>query len=106
MSEHDYVDGDVNMIDDDHYDDVSGTPEAPTAVAALEFIAKSLADAPDAVRVDVSEKGGKVVLSVSLASDDVGRMIGRRGRTAQAVRSLIAAAGTRDGVATSVDILD
>jgi len=100
----DYVDGDVNTIDADYNDDV--TVEAPTAVAALEYIATALADDPSAVSVAVSEKSGKVVLSLSLDADDIGRVIGRRGRTAQAIRSLVAAAGARDGVTTSVDILD
>jgi hypothetical protein len=103
----DYVAGDVNVIDDQDFDEEFSTVvEAPTAVAALEFIAKSLADEPGEVRVAVSEKSGKVVLALSLASDDIGRVIGRRGRTAQALRALVAAAGTRDGVTTSVDILD
>ena len=103
----DYVAGDVNVIDDAGYDEeFSAVVEAPTAVAALEYIAKALADEPGAVNVAVSEKSGKVVLALSLAGDDIGRVIGRRGRTAQAIRALIAAAGTRDGVTTSVDLLD
>jgi predicted RNA-binding protein YlqC (UPF0109 family) len=99
----DYVDGDVNTIDDNV---AQANVEAPTAQAALEYIAKSLADDPSAVSVALSEKSGKVVLSLSLSADDIGRVIGRRGRTAQAIRSLVAAAGSRDGVTTSVDILD
>jgi predicted RNA-binding protein YlqC (UPF0109 family) len=106
----DYVAGDVNQVDDvtsdDVYDGDNVEVEAPTAVAALTYIAQALADAPEAVSVSLSEKSGKVVLSLGLDSDDVGRVIGRRGRTAQAIRSLVAAAGARDGVTTSVDILD
>jgi hypothetical protein len=106
----DYVAGDVNQVDDvtsdDFYDGDNAEVEAPTAVAALTYIAQALADAPEAVSVSLSEKSGKVVLSLALDSDDVGRVIGRRGRTAQAIRSLVAAAGARDGVTTSVDILD
>jgi hypothetical protein len=101
----DYVAGDVNTIEDDAaYSD--GPVDAPTAVAALTYIATSLADDPSAVSVSVSEKGDKVVLSLALAADDIGRMIGRRGRTAQALRAVVAAAGARDGVTTTVDILD
>jgi hypothetical protein len=103
----DYVAGDVNQVDDVTSDDFDGGDlEAPTAVAALTYIAQALADSPEAVSVSLSEKSGKVVLSLALDSDDVGRVIGRRGRTAQAIRSLVAAAGARDGVSTSVDILD
>lgn len=104
-----YVDGDINTIDD-----VEGPSEstadasarAVTAKAALEFIATALADDPSAVSVDVSERQGKVVLSLQVGPDDMGRVIGRRGRTAQAIRSLVAAAGARDGVNATVDIVD
>jgi predicted RNA-binding protein YlqC (UPF0109 family) len=103
----DYVAGDINTVSDEHDDsrDVN-VDSAVTAVAALEYIAKALADDPSAVSVDTSERQGKIVLSLSVAPDDMGRIIGRRGRTAQALRALVAAAGARDGVTTSVDILD
>ncbi len=107
----DYVPGDVNTIDgegeiEDRDVNVEGADKAVTATAALEFIAKSLADDPGAVSVEVSERQGKVVLSLSVGPDDMGRIIGRRGRTAQAIRALVGAAGARDGVTTSVDIVD
>ena len=104
----DYVEGDINTIDDREPDDegLSNVATAVTAQAALEFIATSLADDPSAVSVEVSERQGKVVLSLQVGADDMGRVIGRRGRTAQAIRSLVAAAGTRDGVIATVDIVD
>jgi hypothetical protein len=107
----DYVPGDINTIDHEgDYDDrdvnVDDAGKAATATAALEFIAKSLADDPSAVSVEVSERQGKIVLSLSVGPDDMGRIIGRRGRTAQAIRALVGAAGARDGVTTSVDIVD
>ena len=112
-----YVVGDVNTIDDgpeDDYDDATdvgndaggGADRAAAAIAALEFIAKSLAEDPEAVSVEVSERQGKVILSLSVGPSDMGRVIGRRGRTAQAIRALVGAAGARDGVITSVDIVD
>jgi predicted RNA-binding protein YlqC (UPF0109 family) len=108
----DYVDGDINTIDDDARDDevLEGNDDvatqAVTATAVLEFIATSLADDPSAVSVEVSERQGKVILSLQVSADDMGRVIGRRGRTAQAIRSLVAAAGARDGVNATVDIVD
>ena len=108
----DYVAGDINTIDDDVADDYGddqgsdSEEHAETATAVLEYIAKSLAEDPAAVSVDVSERQGKVVLSLSVGPDDMGRIIGRRGRTAQAIRALVGAAGARDGVTTSVDIVD
>ncbi len=115
-----YVAGDVNTLDeddtldaldDDRDDDVddgddAGTDRAATATAVLEYIARSLADEPDAVELEVSERSGKVVFSLSVGQGDMGRIIGRRGRTAQAIRALVGAAGARDGVTTSVDIVD
>lgn len=106
----DYVAGDINTIDEDNFEEIGetyeGTQDAVTATAALEFIAKSLAEDPNAVSVEVSERQGKVVLSLSVGPNDMGRIIGRRGRTAQAIRALVGAAGARDGVTTSVDIVD
>jgi uncharacterized protein len=110
----DYVAGDINTIEPDDYDDANDTHnenhdlagKATTAVTVLEYVARSLADDPSAVSVDVSEQGSKVVLSLNVGPSDMGRVIGRRGRTAQALRTLIGAAGSRDGVATSVDIVD
>ena len=86
--------------------DDRGAPDAATATAVLEYLARSLADEPDEVSVEVTERGGRVILSLSVSPDDMGRVIGRRGRTAQALRALVGAAGARDGVTTSVDIVD
>ena len=125
----DYVAGDINTIDEvDEFDEVNDSDDANdgndindaneaergphhleravTATAALTFIAKSLAEDPGAVSVEVSERHDKVVLSLSVGPNDMGRIIGRRGRTAQAIRALVGAAGACDGVTTSVDIVD
>jgi predicted RNA-binding protein YlqC (UPF0109 family) len=99
----DYEDGDVNRIE-------SSAPrreaDAPTAGAVLEYLAQSLAEDPAAVTVNPKNVGNRVILSLNVAQVDMGRVIGRRGRTAQALRILVAAAGARDGVSTSVDIVD
>ncbi|MGC8510058.1 MAG: KH domain-containing protein, partial [Acidimicrobiales bacterium] len=101
---------DVEETDDADYEHAPaqghGATRASRVGDVLDYIARSMADEPDAVEVDVSERAGKVVLSLSVAPDDMGRVIGRRGRTAQAIRALVAAAGARDGVTTSVDIVD
>ena len=112
-----YVAGDINTIDaDDDYDDDGddgddvqsndSTARASTAAGVLHYVATSLAEDPSAVSVDVRDQGSKVLLSLNVGPNDMGRVIGRRGRTAQALRTLIAAAGARDGVTTSVDIVD
>ncbi len=98
----DYVEDDINTIDDE--DDA--TERAATATSVLSYIAEAMADDPSAVTVDVDERQGKVILSLRVGPGDMGRIIGRRGRTAQAIRVLVGAAGARDGVTTSVDIVD
>ena len=72
----------------------------------LTYIARSLASEPDAVVVQTDERQGSVRLQLHVAPEDMGRVIGRRGRTAQAIRTLVGVAGARDGVQTSVDIVD
>lgn len=82
----------------------AGAPAMPTEV--LTFIARSLVDDPDAVRVEAEERRGAVRLHLSVGSGDMGRVIGRRGRTAQAIRTVVAVAGAVSGTQTSVDIVD
>ncbi len=106
----DYVEGDINTVGaggssfDDEAED--GPDGGGTSTSVLNYIAQSLANEPDAVVVQTDERRGSVRLRLHVAPEDMGRVIGRRGRTAQAIRTLVAAAGARDGVQTSVDIVD
>ena len=106
----DYEDGDVNArgaAAPRGDDDMAGNrTESSTPLAVLTYIARSLADEPDAVAVESERRRGSVVLRVHVAPEDMGRVIGRRGRTAQAIRALVGAAGARDGTQVSVDIVD
>jgi len=104
----DYEAGDINeRRSAGALDEMAGNRSEPsTPVTVLTYIARSLADEPDAVTVETERRRGSVVLRVHVAPEDMGRVIGRRGRTAQALRTLVAAAGARDGVTTSVDIVD
>jgi uncharacterized protein len=61
----------------------------------LEWIARRLVDEPDAVRVETEEREDAVVFRLHVAPDDVGKVIGRQGRLARALRSLVRAAGAR-----------
>ena len=73
----------------------------------LEFLARSLVADPDAVVVkEVEEIDGEVVLELEVAEDDLGREIGRGGRVANALRSVMKAAATREDKRVVVDILD
>ena len=73
----------------------------------LEYLARQIVDQPDAVVIKMNEAGSRRVdLRLHVAPDDMGRVIGRRGRVAQAIRAVVRAAGAREGVETSVDIVD
>lgn len=73
----------------------------------VEVVARALADNPDAVRVQVSERRGGRHLELQLAPGDLGRVIGRQGRTAAALRLLLSTAAELDGgTAASLDIRD
>ena len=114
----DYEDGDINSVADDYEDGDVNTTAASRADAAgagapasmptevLDYIARSLADEPDAVVIRQEDRRGSAVLKLHVAPRDMGRIIGRRGRTAQAIRTLVGAAGARSGVQAVVDIVD
>jgi hypothetical protein len=106
--EDDYEAGDVNAVaSESSYDDMAGNrSEGSTPTSVLTYIAKALSDEPDAVVVQSEERRGSIRLRLHVAPEDMGRVIGRRGRTAQAIRALVGAAGAHDGVQTSVDIVD
>lgn len=72
----------------------------------VEAIAKALADEPDAVKVGESERRGMTVIELQVAPGDLGRVIGRQGRTAAAVRMLLATAAEADGKRATLDIRD
>jgi uncharacterized protein len=80
--------------------------EGGTARSVLEHVARSIVDDPAGVTVEVAEGRGGIRLSLHVAQGDMGRIIGRRGRTAQALRTLVRAAAARDGQEASVDIVD
>lgn len=72
----------------------------------LEFLARELVDEPDAIEVTESHDDRGTLLSLHVAPDDMGKVIGRGGRTARALRAVIRAAGTRAGEHASVEIVD
>jgi len=72
----------------------------------IEYIAMSLVDDPAAVQVrEVRNDRNALVLELHVAPDDYGKVIGRQGRVARAMRSLLRAGGTREGRHTSLEIL-
>jgi uncharacterized protein len=72
----------------------------------VEFLVRALVEKPDEVEVEEFEEDGDLVLEVTVADDDLGRVIGRGGRIANAIRTVARAAGARDDRRVIVDILD
>jgi uncharacterized protein len=73
----------------------------------LEYLARALVDDPDAVRVEqFDEDDGSVVLELSVGEDDYGKVIGRGGRTANALRTVLKAAAVKEQCRVYVDIVD
>jgi predicted RNA-binding protein YlqC (UPF0109 family) len=90
-----------------------GSPEegnravAPVANAVLDHIARSIVNDPEAVEIEtIALRPGKVRLAVRVAPNDFGRLIGRRGRVAAAVRTLVGAAAVRDGLDVEVEFVE
>ncbi len=71
----------------------------------LEYVARSLVDNPDGVKVDVEEGPEDVALTLKVDEHDMGRVIGRDGRIANSIRSLLRVMGTRDGRRVELEII-
>lgn len=73
--------------------------------AFLEYVARSLVDDPDAVVVEMTEADDEITLTLKVGEGDMGRIIGRDGRIANAIRSLLRVMGTRDGKRVELEIV-
>ena len=81
--------------------------EAPTAVTVLDFLVKQVVERPDGVSVTTTEgRNGTLELNVRVADGDMGRVIGKRGRIAQAIRTVVRAAAVKDDVSVDIEFLD
>jgi uncharacterized protein len=72
----------------------------------LAYIARQLVDDPAAVRVEEAEQDDALVLRLHVAKDDVGKVIGRQGRIARALRTVVRAAGARENRRVLLEIVD
>jgi len=72
----------------------------------VEYIAKSLVDDPSQVTVNVVEREKSTILELRVAESDIGKVIGKHGRIAKAIRTVLLAASARSGKHTSLEILD
>ena len=72
----------------------------------VEFVAKSLVDHPDEVRIRTHERDQQTIVELEVAPADLGKVIGRQGRTARAIRTILSAAGQKSRRRWSLDIVD
>ena len=72
----------------------------------LTYIVGNLVEKPEEIQVNVLENGSSITLQLRVAAEDMGRVIGRQGRIAKEIRTLIRAIGLRDDKRVMVDILD
>ena len=98
-------------VEDDERDELDdeldpNSVPAPTATAVLDVLVTSLVDDPDAVQIDPIQQRDRVRLEVRVGPDDMGRVIGKRGRVANAIRTVVRAAAVRDGVQVDIEFED
>lgn len=100
-------DHDGNVVDEVDDDLGNRADDGLLSHSVLDYLARELVDDPDAVEIDheLRRRGG-TILRLTVAPDDMGRVIGRRGRTAQAIRTVVRVAAAKAGEDVIVDIAD
>jgi predicted RNA-binding protein YlqC (UPF0109 family) len=96
---------DAPELDNDDHDDANEVTAA-NATAVLEYLVRSVVDDPDAVNVELDDHGRRPALNVTVGDGDMGRVIGKRGRVAQSIRTVTRAAAVRDDVEIDIEFLD
>jgi len=79
---------------------------AESAQAVCEYVVKQMVESPDAVSVEASRYDGTLRFDVTVGEGDMGRVIGRRGRVAGAIRTVVRAAGYEEGTSIEVEFVD
>jgi predicted RNA-binding protein YlqC (UPF0109 family) len=72
----------------------------------LEYLARALVDHPEEVRVEETGSGEQVTLRLTVAKEDMGKVIGKQGRIARALRTVVKASAVKDGKQATVEIVD
>lgn len=97
---------DIVADDDDDVDDDANQLPGATATDVLEYLVKALVDDEDAVEIDIDDDRRGVRMQVRVAPGEMGRVIGRRGRIANAIRTVVRAAAAPEGISVDVDFVD
>jgi predicted RNA-binding protein YlqC (UPF0109 family) len=101
------TDAETDTPEDELVDlDDDGSADLVVARAVLEYIVKTLVADPDAVDVELDDRGRRAVFNVHVGEGDMGRVIGKRGRVAQSIRTVVRAAAARDGLDVEVEFVD
>jgi predicted RNA-binding protein YlqC (UPF0109 family) len=79
---------------------------APTAEGVLRYLLSELVDDVDAIEISTEDRDGRLRFNVGVGPGDMGRVIGKRGRVANAIRTVVRAAAVRDGAEVEVEFLD
>lgn len=83
------------------------TEGAPSAISMLEYLVKQVVDDPEAVNISTSEgRRGNLQLDVRVGDGDMGRVIGKRGRIAQSIRTVVRAAAVKDDTLVDIEFVD
>lgn len=85
---------------------MSAESPAPTAETVLDHVVRSLVEDPDAVEIDAAEEGRRIRFDVRVGDGDMGRVIGKRGRVANSIRTVVRAAAVKDDVDVDVEFVD
>jgi predicted RNA-binding protein YlqC (UPF0109 family) len=86
--------------------EAGGSGQAVDVQRLIEYVAKSLVDDPEKVSVALGEEPGETVIELEVGPRDVGKVIGKQGRTVRAMRSLLSAAGVRSRKRFELDIIE
>jgi predicted RNA-binding protein YlqC (UPF0109 family) len=101
------ADYDYPAADQDQEMALAATSDAAERLRGLViYLARNLVDDPDAVEVEARQRGGSVFISLRVPEEELGRVIGRGGRIARAMRTALTIAGARNNVRASLDIED
>ena len=82
------------------------TEDVSRAEEVLVYLITQIVEDKDAVEIEIEETDTKISLMAKVSSDDIGRVIGKRGRVANSIRTLVRAAAVKDGVEVEVDFSD
>jgi predicted RNA-binding protein YlqC (UPF0109 family) len=97
---------DDSGVDTDDLEVDANRIPAATARDVCEYLVKAVVEDPEGVEVDVAERGRGTTIEVRVTPGDMGRVIGKRGRIAQSIRTVVRAAAVRDGSSVDVDFVE